>query len=238
MWIFTCLALLLCLTDAAMQPMAVLQYIRQQARARQDLITNALVGGVLFSASDVLAQRLEQFQPLSVGNAKEEKKRRALMHHFLATERSFFRAVDWKRCASAGALGVCLSCGLYPAGYGAIDKLWNAKNLISSAQKSVVEVFTVGLLANTLSMLVRGLAPGGSGSSPKQVMIHIMEELPKVTRDDFVFWFPYNMAAFTFVPTRIRPMSTMLMDSIWQTYMSLKSNNFSDDKAVYGVKLV
>ncbi|CAJ1959547.1 unnamed protein product [Cylindrotheca closterium] len=224
-----CFTFLLLLTDAAIQPMLVLQHIRQQVQIRQDPIINGVVGGVLFCASDVLAQRLEHCEKKSIAK------------HLLATDRAFYRTVDWKRSSSAGMLGACLSCGLYPAGYGVIDKMWKGKDLISSAQKSVVEIFTVGLVANSLSMLVRGLAPtsrpGSNNYSPAQVMMHIIEELPKVTKDDFKFWFPYNMAAFTFIPTPVRPLTTMLMDSIWQTYMSLRSNNF-ENQTQGGIKLV
>lgn len=220
-------------TRAAIQPpMAILQQIRQQVQARQDLIINGVVGGVLFGASDVLAQRLEQCsnEPPSASIRKRKRdEKQSTMQQLLATDNHFYRTVDWKRCSSAGILGACLSCGLYPAAYGAIDKIWKRKDLVSLIQKSVVEVFTVGVVANSLSMLVRGLAPTASSSgnhSPAQVLMHMKEELPKVTLDDFKLWFPYNMAAFTFVPTPIRPLTTMIMETIWQTYMSLCSNNY------------
>ncbi|KAL3929560.1 MAG: hypothetical protein SGBAC_012153 [Bacillariaceae sp.] len=219
-------------TRATIQPpMAILQQIRQQVQARQDLIINGVVGGVLFGASDVLAQRLEQCsdEPPSARRKRNRDEKQSTMQQLLATDKYFYRTVDWKRCSSAGILGACLSCGLYPAAYGAIDKIWKRKDLVSLIQKSVVEVFTVGVVANSLSMLVRGLAPTATSSgnhSPAQVLMHMKAELPKVTLDDFKLWFPYNMAAFTFVPTPIRPLTTMIMETIWQTYMSLCSNNY------------
>jgi hypothetical protein len=209
--------------------MVVLQHIRQQVQLQHDLIINGVLGGVLFCASDVLAQRLEQCEPKSVDKQKGDKERNRSIQHLLATDREFYRTVDWKRSSSAGILGAFLSGGLYPAGSDAIDNIWKSKDFFSSAQKSVVETFTLGLVANSLSMLVRGLAPASGATSkhsPRQVLMHIMKELPKVTIDDFKFWFPYNMAAFTFIPTPIRPLTTMLMDSVWQTYMSLHSNNY------------
>jgi len=214
--------------------MATLQQIRQQIQARQELIVNGVVGGVLFSASDVLAQRIEQCNKpqSSVGGKRKRKDEqpRGIVQHLLDTDRTFYHSVDWKRWTSAGILGACLSCGLYPAAYRAIDKIWKRKDFTSLVQKSVVEIFTVGIVANSLSMLVRGLAPGesdGSQHSPAQVLTHMKNEIQQVTIDDFKLWFPYNMAAFTFVPTHIRPLTTMVMETIWQTYMSLHSNNYS-----------
>ncbi|CAJ1959546.1 unnamed protein product [Cylindrotheca closterium] len=209
--------------------MLVLQQIRQQVQVRQELLVNGVVGGVLFCASDVLAQRLEQSEPQSIGKRKRDDETVSPMQQLRTIDREFLRSVDWKRSSSAGILGACLSCGLYPAAYGAIDKIWKRKDFVSLVQKSVVEVFTVGVVANSLSMLVRGLAPARSTSSnhsPLQVFTHMKAELPKVTIDDFKLWFPYNMAAFTFIPTPIRPLTTMLMETIWQTYMSLHSNNY------------
>ena len=212
------LLFLLSLTEAIVQPMVVLQHIRQQIQARPDLVTNGMVGGILFGSSDMLAQWIEHRKKSPVGQEKGKKGSIiSKVNHF-----------DVRRCSSAGILGACLSCGLYPAGYGAIDRLWKKQDLVSLVQKSVVEIFTVGLCANSISMLVRGMIPPKGQSKPSrsliQVLTHIKDELPEITKHDFSLWFPYNMAAFGLVPPHVRPITTALVDAVWQTYMSLRSN--------------
>mmetsp|Transcript_39954 Transcript_39954/g.96413 ORF Transcript_39954/g.96413 Transcript_39954/m.96413 type:complete len:160 (+) Transcript_39954:134-613(+) len=121
--------LLSSLTEATIQPMVVLKQIRQQVQARQDLIINGVVGGVLFSASDVLAQRIEQCKTPAVGKRKRDEEKTGIMQQLLATDKDFYRTVDWKRCSSAGILGCFLSSGLYPAAYEKIDLIWKNKDV-------------------------------------------------------------------------------------------------------------
>ena len=223
--VWLALFFLVSVTKAAVQPWIVLQRIHRHVQARPDLLTNAMVGGILFGGSDMLAQWMEQRQPSAAPtNAKPTKETASKT----LAESNFYLAVNQRRFVSAGVLGACLSSVLYPAGYGMIDNIWKGHDLVSLVQKSVIEIFTVGLFANAISMVIRGLTSTKGGetsiSSLYRVLRHVKDELPEVTLHDFGLWFPYNMAAFGLIPLQARPITTALLDACWQTYMSLRSN--------------
>ena len=105
--------------------------------------------------------------------------------------------------------------------------MWKGTHFSAVLQKSVVEIATVGIFVNSVSMTSRGLLVG---RDPKEVAGHVVEEMPIVTFNDARVWLPYNMIAFSVIPVAIRPTTTLLMEAGWQTYISLMSNNYHHDE--------
>ena len=59
---------------------------------------------------------------------------------------------------------------VYPFAYKRLDLIWKGKDVISIAKKSLLEVFTVGVFANSVSMGARGLL---TGKNPIDVIVSI-----------------------------------------------------------------
>ena len=199
---------------------------------KRPALSHGIVGFVLFGASDILAQQLEASQNLanektkstflsqglSMGKTlKKEKEKSKLSFQGFSMEH-----FDLIRFLSAGVIGACLSGYVYPFAYKNLDRIWKGKDLLSISKKSVIEVFTVGIFANSLSMGASGILVA---KNPNQVVSHVKEEIPEVTHNDLKVWFPYNMIAFGMIPVYIRPVTTSLMECLWQTYISLVSND-------------
>ena len=96
-------------------------------------------------------------------------------------------------------------------------------HLLTVFTKSVVEIATVGIFVNSLSMASRGSL---AGRRIGDIFEHVRTEMPKVTLNDVRVWLPYNMLAFTFIPAFIRPTTTALMEATWQTYISLRAHDY------------
>ena len=124
---------------------------------------------------------------------------------------------------------------VYPAAYARLDALWKGTHFAAVLQKSVVEIATVGIFVNSVSMTSRGLLVG---RSPHEVAGHVVQEMPEVTINDARVWLPYNMIAFGIIPVAVRPTTTLLMEAGWQTYISLMSNNYHEhvEKSDGGLK--
>ena len=56
--------------------------------------------------------------------------------------------------------------------------------------------------------------------------MHVWNEMFEVTVNDARVWLPYNLVAFSVIPSYLRPITTAMMESGWQTYISLKSNDY------------
>lgn len=164
---------------------------------------NSITGGALCGGSDLLAQYLEH----QVSPSQEEN-----------------MPLDMRRAAAAGLIGSFFGGGVYPFAYAKLDAIWKGTNFSSVLQKSIVEIFTVGIFVNTISMTSRGLLVGRDA---KSVANHVKTEMPTVTLNDVKVWLPYNLVAFTFIPAYIRPSTTALMEATWQTYISLRSNDYA-----------
>jgi Mpv17 / PMP22 family len=106
--------------------------------------------------------------------------------------------------------------------------MWKGTHFSAVVQKSVVEIATVGIFVNSVSMTSRGLLVG---RNPKDVAGHVAEEMPTVTINDAKVWLPYNMIAFSIIPVAIRPTTTLMMEAGWQTYISLMSNNYEHEES-------
>lgn len=162
---------------------------------------NAFTGCSLCASSDALAQYLEHDKEASWA----------------------FRI---RRVTSAGFVGAFFGGCVYPAAYAKLDTMWIGTNFTAVLQKSVVEIATVGIFVNSVSMSSRGLLVG---RDQKDVAAHVVTEMPTVTWNDAKVWMPYNMTAFTFIPAAIRPTTTLMMEAGWQTYISIMSNNYNNN---------
>lgn len=192
---------------------------------RRPALAHGIVGFVLFGASDAFAQQIEASvkqgdkmttRTSKIGSTEETSGQPSCinfsMDHF-----------DMIRFLSAGTVGAFFGGCVYPFAYKRLDLIWKGKDVISIAKKSLLEVFTVGIFANSVSMGARGLL---TGKNPIEVLSHVWEEMRDVTFNDLRVWFPYNVLAFGFIPISIRPATTSLMESAWQTYISLRSNAY------------
>ena len=162
------------------------------------MLFNSLTGCGLCASSDAVAQYLEEHDKVSTS----------------------FRI---RRILSAGCMGAFFGGWVYPQAYARLDRIWKGTNVSAVLQKSVVEIATVGIFVNSVSMTARGLLVG---RDMKDVAEHVVTEMPVVTLNDARVWLPYNIIAFTFIPATIRPTTTLCMEAVWQTYISLMANNY------------
>lgn len=173
---------------------------------KRPLIANSLVGGTLCGISDCFAQHIER------GN------NRLPLRQF---QRLGEMQLSVKRLVAACLLGAFFGGVVYPTAYGVLDHIWEDPSAISILQKSVVEIATVGVFVNTVSMTFRGWAT----DSPGQTLPHVRKELPSLILSDAKVWLPYNLVAFSIIPPFVRPTTTALMEASWQTYISLRAND-------------
>ena len=135
--------------------------------------------------------------------------------------------LDSRRLLSAGAIGVFFGGFVYPFAYAKLDALWKGVTIITTLKKSLLEIATVGIFVNSISISTRGLLVG---KDTDMVVEHTMQEMPGVTINDARVWLPYNIVAFSVIPIYIRPATTSLMEACWQTYISLCSHNYKADQ--------
>ena len=165
---------------------------------RNPVAFNSLTGGTLCAISDAGAQRLE-------------------CHDEGA------RPFNTRRFLVAGVLGVFFGGFVYPNAYAFLDARFHANNFQALLTKSLIEIATVGVFVNTVSMTCRGLLVG---HDMKAVGNHVTREMPKVIVNDVKVWLPYNLLAFSVIPAIIRPTTTAMVEASWQTYISLRSNDY------------
>lgn len=178
---------------------------------QRPMLFNGATGGSLFAASDAIAQEMEQ-EGLAVRHDKKEE------------------GFNNRRFLSTVAIGVFIGGLVYPSAYKRLDRLWPKKDFGTVLKKSLVEIITVGIFVNSISIVSRGLMVG---RETNHVASHALNELPDVTKNDFCVWLPYNFVAFSMIPIYIRPTTTALMEASWQTYISLRSHDYvpvSDDE--------
>jgi hypothetical protein len=112
---------------------------------------------------------------------------------------------------------------VYPAAYKRLDRMWPGTTMRQIMIKSLVEIATVGIFVNSISISARGMLVG---KSFLDVRAHVTEEMPLVTMNDVRVWLPYNLLAFGFIPAIIRPTTTAMMEASWQSYISIRSHNY------------
>lgn len=165
------------------------------------VVVNSITGFTLCSGSDYAAQCLERWR-----------------------EQDESRRIDRRRLLSSGLIGGSFGGFIYPNAYRVLDSIWPGKALASILQKAVVEIMTVGLFVNSVSISVRGML---AGRDQCDVAKHVVREMPMVTLNDARVWLPYNVLAFACIPAYLRPTTTALMEASWQTYISLRSHAYS-----------
>ena len=182
----------------------------RSAIQRNPTAFNSFTGGCLCALSDVTAQRMER-KSINGNTAKLNQRR------FLA----------------AGFLGMLFGGCVYPNAYAMLDARFHSKTFPSLLTKSVVEIATVGVFVNAVSMTCRGILMGHEIGTVRD---HVVQEMPKVVRNDVKVWLPYNLLAFTVIPPLIRPTTTAMMEACWKTYISLRSNDYEDRAATASAK--
>lgn len=181
---------------------SIISAIRQRP-----VLFNGTTGGGLFAGSDAIAQEMEQ-------------KGLAKTHGNDATFNN-------RRFLSTIAIGFFIGGFVYPGAYKRLDRMWPDKEWKTVLKKSLVEIMTVGIFVNSISMISRGLMVG---RETNHVARHALKELPEVTKTDFCVWLPYNIVAFSVIPFYIRPTTTALMEASWQTYISNRSHDYVSER--------
>jgi hypothetical protein len=192
---------------------------------KRPLVFNGAIGGVVLGTSDGVAQTLEnsshQLQWNSTaGTAALDNGGNSALSRL----ESCWEAVDGRRMIAATMLGILFGGVIYPMAYAKLDKIWYKKDFRSLLSKSLVEIFSVGIFVNSLSMLGRGVI--GAGHTVSETVQHVRDELVQVTLNDIKVWLPYNLLAFSIIPPWIRPTTTAFMEAMWQTYISLRANDY------------
>ena len=163
---------------------------------------NGATGATLCAGADIIAQRLERSRSGCEADGR----------------------FDRRRFLSAALIGGSFGGFVYPFAYARLDRIWPGSSFVSVLQKSLVEIATVGIFVNSVSMSARGLLV--PGRRPDDVVAHVIRELPAITLNDMRVWLPYNLLAFGFIPRFLRPTTTALMEAMWQTYISLRAHDY------------
>lgn len=200
-----------------------------KALTKNPLVFNAITGGVMCGCSDVLAQdlekrRLHKEQDDDTRHIGDTTNKSHTDISATSTQEERLPTIDWKRCVCAVGIGTFFGGVVYPYAYARLDSIWVGTKFRTVLQKSLVEIATVGIFVNSISMTSRGLLRGDK--SLFEVLLHVSDELPTVTRNDFFVWLPYNLLAFSVIPATLRPTSTLAMEASWQTYISWRSHDF------------
>ncbi len=195
---------------------------------RNPIVLNVVTGGLLCASSDVLAQHLEHDNPNPPRNPSCENSpsqgESSKQQPLLASSMTSFIRIDWLRVASAGLIGSFFGGFVYPMAYAKLDSIWVGTHFSAVVKKALVEIATVGIFVNSISMTTRGVLRGDKDAS--SVFQHVSRELPVITKNDFFVWMPYNMLAFSIIPAFLRPTTTAAMEASWQTYISLRAHDF------------
>jgi hypothetical protein len=191
---------------------------------------NCTIGCVLCSGSDAIAQQIEQNPNgfvLLLSKDQEDADATAEEKDMSKSDWTHVKDFDYQRFISAGLIGALVSGFVYPYAYARLDVILPGITVRSVLTKSLVEIATVGLFVNSVSIGFRGLLTGQQGTD---VASHVAQEMPTVTLNDFRVWFPYNLVAFSLIPVHIRPATTSFMEAGWQTYISLCSHGYHHDR--------
>ena len=185
---------------------------------RRPVVINSLTGASLCAASDALAQYLEEHRMAKILVPDDDNLDKQQQQQ---PPRRMEMASRCQRILAAAAIGAFFGGFVYPKAYAKLDAVWHGTHFSAVLQKSLVEIATVGIFVNSISMSCRGLL---MGRECDPVMRHVANELPTVTVNDARVWLPYNMLAFSVIPAVLRPTTTLVMEAAWQTYISLVSN--------------
>jgi hypothetical protein len=134
---------------------------------QRPMLFNGITGGILCAGSDAIAQQLEPTSspqsPLAVDDARP----------YLAPSLQMINTssfLDYHRVLSAGLIGVFTGGMVYPTAYARLDALILGVKFSAVLKKSVLEIATVGIFVNSISMTSRGFFQGEKDAS--QVIQH------------------------------------------------------------------
>ncbi len=134
---------------------------------RRPALAHGIVGFFLFGASDAFAQQIEASKMTTRISKKASNEETSAQPSCITFSMDHF---DMIRLMSAGTVGAFFGGCVYPFAYKRLDLIWKGKDVISIAKKSLLEVFTVGVFANSVSMGARGLL---TGKNPIDVIVSI-----------------------------------------------------------------
>jgi hypothetical protein len=194
------------------------------------VLFNGTTGFSLFAGSDALAQQIEtrneELHRSSHDDNDDETDGKKNMDKQVP---NFF--LDHRRVLSAGIMGIFFGGVVYPFAYARLDALWAGVHFSSVLKRSLLEIATVGIFVNSVSMCARGISSKGHDKL-EEVSDHVVREMPVVTLNDARVWLPYNLVAFSVIPIHVRPATTSLMEAVWQTYISLRSHDYHQSMEV------
>ncbi len=137
---------------------------------RKPFLAHGIVGFVLFGASDAFAQQIEA--SVKQGDKMTNRIGKKASNEDTLAQPSFITFsmdhFDVIRFLSSGTVGAFFGGCVYPFAYKRLDLIWKGKDVISIAKKSLLEVFTVGVFANSVSMCARGVL---TGKNPIDVIV-------------------------------------------------------------------
>jgi hypothetical protein len=111
----------------------VWMYLLAAIKHRPQLL-NCVTGCVLLSGSDAIAQELEH---------------RCVPNHATKGDNC---SLDFRRVMTTGLVGMFIGGFVYPTAYAKLDAIFPGRQVLQVVQKSVVEIFTVGIFVNSVSM--------------------------------------------------------------------------------------
>mmetsp|Transcript_506 Transcript_506/g.1667 ORF Transcript_506/g.1667 Transcript_506/m.1667 type:complete len:200 (+) Transcript_506:184-783(+) len=121
------------------------------------------------------------------------------------------------RLLGAGAIGLIFSGFVYPPFYAVLDARWPGTKLRAVIAKACSDVALLGVFGNAASISGRLLV---AGTPQHDILYRLVDSMPSVLFNELRVWLPYNLLAFRFVPTDIRPTSTAFITLCWQVYIS------------------
>lgn len=193
---------------------------------RGQLLWNGATGCLLLAASDAVAQQLEHRTLLSTGLDGRHRLEGGCTDAPSRPVPARPFVLDRRRATTAGLVGAVLGGAVYPVAYARLEAAFPGRRFRQVLRKSVVEVLTVGVFVNSLSLLFRGLLVG---RPPAAAAAHAAGELPRVTAADAAVWLPYNLLAFAWIPLPLRPTAAAGMEAGWQTFLSLRAHDYAPE---------
>lgn len=130
-----------------------------------DATWNGTMGFLLLATSDYIAQKYE-FGHASFQSSHPSGEK-------INDVQSF--EIDGRRFLTAGFVGIFVGGFVYPTAYAKLDSIFQGRQIKQIVQKSLVEIFTVGVFVNSLSLFSRGMLVGRSADC---VASHVVSEMP------------------------------------------------------------
>jgi len=173
-------------------------------------LTTCLQAGVLGSIGDVLAQALDKDGP-----AYSFDWQRNLRTATLGVGIGGLGDAMWLRYIDEPGLfaPILHAFDLFGAGHGvALDD-----DSLLVVIKTTLDAFVWAPIANSLYLV---LTPLSEGVDPMSVLDSLEENFLPVMQSEWSVFLPYNLVAFAFLPSFIRPFTTGFVSMLFSTYLS------------------